>query len=591
MRLSLSVLLALSFAAAADEVVVTIPNPVSPEKWEPNITALDSQSADSVTITCEEPLDLSQEKGGALEIIGARDFFWKEDVVVGSVTADIELHSGATQVHVRGVENMAMKEDADIDVRITSNGMPYSCGSTAAYLFDDGAGDIRMHSATLSLAYAHLTPYGSDKVATVVGSPYPFFGTWVDSLSVDKIGLNLRSVVMNGKPVTPLIIEGGVGIGKMNIGSIDISLERGNYDTVYVDGVYDSFADVTIGSCTVTLNHQAHVSTLESTTANSVNVVMNGGALERSAVTIEQADIIGGVNQLIPFVEHLTIDGDIILQRFVAAEAFEIKEGSHIDAIGMAMENGYAEVKAGTAFTLVNGAKVQEELAGVSASYGDVAGTLSYTDDNRLIVTFDEDAAGDTYYVVNETDIDSVQQGLKSADDRITLLNELRVNTSVGLSDIIVTDAGALVFDQAQLPAPSEMEGQLTLLDGAQLIFDITPSALVADTPLFRYEGAPIDHSGTTLIQLIVHENWDPADRSHFTLATGLASLGDNVRISVTPSDRDSIIYLGQAILADGTLFYGFVPEPATTTLSLFALTALLSRRRRGQWRDDNNDR
>lgn len=590
MRLSLTVLLALSFAAAAEDVVVTIPNPVSPEKWEPNITALDSQSADSVTITCEEPLDLSQEKGGALEIIGARDSFWEEDVVVGSVTADIELHSGATQVHVRGVENMAMKEDADIDVRITSNGMPYSCGLAAAYLFDDDAGDIKMHSATLSLAYAHLTPYGSDKVAAVVGSPYPFFGTWVDSLSVDEIRLNLRGTDMNGRSVFPLIIEGGVDIGKMNIGSIDISLERGDYGTVYVDGVYDCLADVTIGSSTVTLKHQACVSLLESTAADSVNVVMNGGTLENSSVTVAQADIIGGVNRLSPSVQHLTIDGDIILQEFVAAETFELKEGSHIDAIGMGTENGYAHVTAGTAYQLIAADAPQGEIAGATASYGDIQGHLETLSDG-LYVTFDAEQTGEVYYVLTPADLAAVQQQLVPEANRISLLNELLVNTSVGLSDIIVTDAGALVFDQAQLPAPSEMEGQLTLLDGAQLIFDITPSTLDADTPLFRYEGAPIDHSGTTLIQLIVHENWDPADRSHFTLATGLASLGDNVRISVTPSDRDSIIYLGQAILADGTLFYGFVPEPATTTLSLFALTALLSRRRRGQWRDDNNDR
>lgn len=574
MRLSLTVLLALSFAAAAEDVVVTIPNPVSPGKWEANITALDSQSADSVTITCEEPLDLSQEKGGALEIIGARDSYWEEDVVVGSVTADIELHSGATQVHVRGAENMAMKEDAEIDVRITSNGMPYTCDSTAAYLFDDDAGDIKWHSATLSLAYAHLASYGDGKVATVVGSPYPFFGTKVDSLSVDKIGLNLRSVDMNGKPVTPLIIEGGVDIGKMNIGSIDISLERGNYGTVYVDGVYDHFADVTIGSCTVTLNHQAHVSMLESTAAGSVNVVMNGGTLEHSSVTVEQADIIGGVNRLRPFVKNLTIDGDIILQEFVAAGSFEIEEGSHIDAIGMARENGYAEVEAGKAFTLVNGAKVQESLAGISASYGDVAGKLAYTDDNRLIVTFDEAAVGDTYYVVNETDIRSVQQALKAADDRITLLNKLRVDTDVTLADICVTDAGTLELTDGFTCKVQ----QLTLADGARLVFDFTSTE--PDQVLLTYTGGAIEQQGTTLLQLVVHDNWNKDPNVSRILATGLATLGD-VEIIVTPADEETVTYLGRAFLDNGVLYYVSMPEPATATLSLLALAALAARRRR----------
>lgn len=574
MRFSLSVLFALSFAAAAEDVVVTIPNPVSPEKWEPNITACDSQSADSVTITCKESLDLSQEKGGVLEIIGARNSFWEEDVVVGSVTADIELHSGASHVHVRGAENMAMKEDADIDVRITSNGMPYSCGATAAYLFDDEAGDIKWHSATLSLAYAHLTPYGNDKVATVVGSPYPIFGTWADSLSVDEISLNLRSVDMNGKPVTPLIIEGGVDIGEMTIGSIDISLERSYYGTVYVDGVYDRSADVTIGSCTVTLNHQACVSTLEATAADSVNVVMNGGTLNHSSVTVAQADIIGGVNRLRPFVENLTIDGDIILQEFVAAGTFEIEAGSHIDAIGMARENGYAEVEAGKAFTLVNGAKVQESLAGISASYGDVAGKLAYTDDNRLILSFDEAAAGDTYYVVNETEIQSVQQELKAADDRITLLNKLRVATDVSIADICVTDAGTLELTDG---FTCEVQ-QLTLADGARLVFDFTSTE--PDQVLLMYTGASIEQQGTTLLQLVVHDNWNKDPNVSRILATGLATLGD-VEIIVTPSDEETVTYLGRAFLENGVLYYVSMPEPATATLSLLALAALAVRRRR----------
>lgn len=570
MRLSLTVLLALSFAAAAEDVVVTIPNPVSPGKWEVNITALDSQSADSVTITCEEPLDLSQEKGGALEIIGARDSYWEEDVVVGSVTADIELHSGATQVHVRGAENMAMKEDADIDVRITSNGMPYTCTSTAAYLFDDDAGDIKMHSATLSLAYAHLSSYRGAIVATVVGSPYPFFGTRVDSLSVDKIGLNLRSVDMDGMPVMPLLIDAEVR--EMNIGSIDISLERGNYDTVYVDGIY--LADATIGRCTVTLNHQAYVSKLESSAVDSVNVVMNGGTLEHSSVTVEQADIIGGVNRLRPFVENLTIDGDIILQEFVAAGSFEIEEGSHIDAIGMARENGYAEVEAGKAFTLVNGAKVQESLAGISASYGDVAGKLAYTDDNRLIVTFDEAAVGDTYYVVNETDIRSVQQALKAADDRITLLNKLRVDTDVTLADICVTDAGTLELTDGFTCKVQ----QLTLADGARLVFDFTSTE--PDQVLLTYTGGAIEQQGTTLLQLVVHDNWNKDPNVSRILATGLATLGD-VEIIVTPADEETVTYLGRAFLDNGVLYYVSMPEPATATLSLLALAALAARRRR----------
>lgn len=573
MRFSLSVLLALSFAAAAKDVVVTIPNPVSPEKWEPNITACDF-SADSVTMTCEEPLDLSLEKGGALEMIGARADSWYDDTVVGSVTANIELHSGATQVHVRGAENVVMKEDADIDVRIASNGMPYSCGATAAYLFDDDAGDITLHSASLSLAYAHLTDYGNDKVATVVGSPFPFFGTYADSLTVDEIRLTLRSVDMHYKPVTPLIIEGGVDIGEMNIGSIDISLERGNYGTVYVDGVYDHFADVTIGSCTVTLNHQAHVGMLESTAAGSVNVVMNGGTLEHSSVTVEQADIIGGVNRLRPFVKNLTIDGDIILQEFVAAGSFEIEEGSHIDAIGMARENGYAEVEAGKAFTLVNGAKVQESLAGISASYGDVAGKLAYTDDNRLIVTFDEAAVGDTYYVVNETDIRSVQQALKAADDRITLLNKLRVDTDVTLADICVTDAGTLELTDG---FTCEVQ-QLTLADGARLVFDFTSTE--PDQVLLTYTGGAIEQQGSTLLQLVVHDNWNKDPNVSRILATGLATLGD-VEIIVTPADEETVTYLGRAFLDNGVLYYVSMPEPATATLSLLALAALAARRRR----------
>lgn len=582
MRRSLFLLLAFPLAAAAQDVVVTISNPVSPGKWEPNITACDSQSADSVTITCEEPLDLSQEKGGTLEIIGARDSFWEEDVIVGSVTADIELHSGATQVHVRGAENMAMKEDADIDVRITSNGMPYNCGSTAAYLFDDEAGDIKWHSAALSLSYARLTPYENDHVATVVGSPYPFFGTWVDSLSIDAIGLNLRSVDMNEKPVTPLIIEDDVEIGELNIGSIDISLERGDYATVYADGQFnaDAIDDLSLGGSTLTLTHQAHVGTLTASALESADVVLNGGSIATSDIVIDHADIIGGVNALHPAVETLTIDGDVTLREKVSVNAsYTVAAGSHIDAVGMGTENGYAHVTAGTAYQLIAADAPQGEIAGATASYGDIQGHLETRSDG-LYVTFDAEQTGDVYYVLTPADLAAVQQQLVPEANRISLLNELQVNTSVGLSDITVTDAGALVFAQAQLPAPSEMEGQLTLLDGAQLIFDITPSALDADTPLFRYEGAPIDHSGTTLIQLIVHENWDPADRSHFTLATGLDSLGDNVRISVTPSDRDSIIYLGQAILADGTLLYGFVPEPATATLSLLALAGLAARRR-----------
>lgn len=82
----------------------------------------------------------------------------------------------------------------------------------------------------------------------------------------------------------------------------------------------------------------------------------------------------------------------------------------------------------------------------------------------------------------------------------------------------------------------------------------------------------------------MVGENWDTGCTDIYKLAIGLGSIGD-VHINVTPSDRDSVIHLGEAFIRNGTLYYGNapdpVPEPATATLSLLALAALAARRKR----------
>lgn len=583
MRRSLFLLLAFPLAAAAQDVFWELhSDPV--ETFFGN-TALSEGSADSVTVTSAEALDMTQEKRGMVTFVGAANFDWEyEDNSVGSVTVDVRLHSTQASVQVRGVEDIVTQENADVNVSVSSQGMPFYSGSTAAYFTTDDLGERTMNSASLSLENAVLRRRSKWTTDSTVATVYCDGGD-VESLTIGKVTLNMRNVTLSEVAVAPIIVSNGAWgtFNALHVDSIDINLAKGDYATVYADGQFnaDAIDDLTLGGSTLTLTHQAHVGTLTATALESADVVLNGGSIAASDIVIDHADIIGGVNALRPAVETLTIDGDVTLREKVSVSAsYTVAAGSHIDAIGMGTENGYAHVTAGTAYQLIAAEAPQGEIAGATASYGDIQGHLETRSDG-LYVTFDAEQTGEVYYVLTNADLAAVQQQLVPEANRISLLNELQVNTSVGLSDITVTDAGALVFDQAQLPAPSEMEGQLTLLDGAQLIFDITPSTLDADTPLFRYEGAPIDHSGTTLIQLIVHENWDPADRSHFTLATGLASLGDNVRISVTPSDRDSIIYLGQAILADGTLLYGFVPEPATATLSLLALAGLISRRKR----------
>lgn len=148
------------------------------------------------------------------------------------------------------------------------------------------------------------------------------------------------------------------------------------------------------------------------------------------------------------------------------------------------------------------------------------------------------------------------------------------MDTDVTIADICLTGAGTLEL----LDGFTCKVQQLTLADGARLVFDFTSTE--PDQVLLKYTGGAIEQQGTTLLQLVVHDNWNKDPNLHRVLATGLATLGD-VEIIVTPADAENVTYLGRAFLENGMLCYVAMPEPATATLSLLALAALAACRRR----------
>lgn len=574
-------MLAITAAAAAQDVFLELhSDPV--EKFF-GVTAFDKGSADSVTITCPQPLNMTEETKGMVTIIGASNYDWEyEDNTVGNVQADIVFKSVGGDVQVRGVENLRTPETSDIDVNISSLGKHYKVSNTAAYFVDDYIEDRQLHSVSLSLDNADLGS-GRGGVATLYLTDIAG-GT---QITIDSVSLHLQQTLMGTKEVAPIIIETDMGamLDELHVGDINLSLSRGSYGTVYADGILDkNETAIDIGNSTVTLQYQAKVNSLKTSALDAVDVVMNGGSIEASEVTIAHADIIGGVNALRPQVETLSIDGNVILREKVTVnDSYEIAEGSHINAIGMGTENGYARVTAGTAYQLIAAEDAQGEISGATAGYGDIQGKLEARKDG-LYVTFDATETGNVYYVLNDTDAAAVEKDLRPGAQHVALLAEMEMNTSLSGTDITVTDAGSMIFKHNNENSPCTLDGQLTLGDGAQLVFDFTPSEMDADTPLLTYTGGSINHSGTTFITLIVGENWEQGCTDVYELATGLGSLG-NVHINVSPADRDTVTYLGEAYIRNGTLYYGNtpdpVPEPATATLSLLALAALAARRKR----------
>lgn len=580
MRRSLFLLLAFPLAAAAQDVFLELhSDPV--ETFYGN-TALSEGSADSVTVTSAEALDMTPERRGMVTIVGAANYDWEyEDNSVGSVTVDVRLHSTQASVQVRGVEDIVTQENADLNVSVSSQGMPFYSGSTAAYFTTDDLGERTMNSATLSLENAVLRRRSQWATDSTVATVYCDGGD-VESLTIGKVKLNMRNVTLSDVAVAPIIVSNGAWgtFNALHVDSIDINLAKGDYATVYADGQFnaDDIDDLSLGGSTLTLTHQAHVGTLTATTLESANVVLNGGSIAASDIVIDHADIIGGVNKLSPAADSLTINGSVILRDKVTVnDSYEVAEGSHINAIGMGTENGYAHVEAGTAYQLIAGKGTPGDISGATASYGDIQGNLETRGDG-VYVTFDAPETGNVYYVLNKTDAEAVANGMRPDAQHMALLAELEMNTSLSVADIAVTDAGAMVF-KGENPT-CKLDTQLTLEDGAQLVFDFTPSELDANTPLLTYTGGSINHSGTTLITLMVGENWEQGCTDVYELATGLGSLG-NVHINVSPADRDTVTYLGAAYIHNGTLYYGNIPEPATATLSLLALAGLASRRRR----------
>lgn len=580
MRRTLFLLLAFPLAAAAQDVFLELhSDPVEPFFGN---TALSEGSADSVTVTSAEALDMTPERRGMVTIVGAANYDWEyEDNSVGSVLVDVRLHSTQASVQVRGVEDIVTQENADVNVSVSSQGMPFYSGSTAAYFTTDDLGERTMNSATLSLENAVLRRRSQWATDSTVATVYCDGGD-VESLTIGKVKLNMRNVTLSDVAVAPIIVSNGAWgtFNTLHVDSIDINLAKGDYATVYADGQFnaDDIDDLSLGGSTVTLTHQAHVGTLTATALESANVVLNGGSIADSDIAIDHADIIGGVNKLTPAVETLTIDGHVTLRDKVTVnDSYEVAEGSHINAIGMGTENGYACVTAGTAYQLIAGKGTPGDISGATASYGDIQGKLETRGDG-VYVTFDAPETGNVYYVLNKTDAEAVANGMRPDAQHMALLAELEMNTSLSVADIAVTDAGAMVF-KGENPT-CKLDTQLTLEDGAQLVFDFTPSKLDTNTPLLTYTGGSINHSGTTLITLKVSENWEQGCTDVYELATGLGSLG-NVHINVSPADRDTVTYLGAAYIHNGTLYYGNIPEPATATLSLLALAGLTSRRRR----------
>lgn len=580
MRRTLFLLLAFPLAAAAQDVFLELhSDPV--ETFFGN-TALSEGSADSVTVTSAEALDMTPERRGMVTIVGAANFDWEyEDNSVGSVTVDVRLHSTQASVQVRGVEDIVTQENADVNVSVSSQGMPFYSGSTAAYFTTDDLGERTMNSATLSLENAVLRRRSQWATDSTVATVYCDGGD-VESLTIGKVKLNMRNVTLSEVAVAPIIVSNGAWgtFNALHVDSIDINLAKGDYATVYADGQFnaDDIDDLSLGGSTVTLTHQAHVGTLTATALESADVVLNGGSIAASDISIAHADIIGGVNKLTPAVETLTINGNVILRDKVTVnDSYEIAEGSHINAIGMGTENGYAHVTAGTAYQLIAAEGTAGDISGATASYGDIQGNLETRSDG-VYVTFDAPETGNVYYVLSDTDAKAVANDMRPDAQHMALLAELEMKTSLSVTDITVTDAGSMVFKGEKTTC--NLNGQLTLEDGAQLDFYFTPSISDKTTPMLTYTGGNIHSNGTTLITLYVSENWVQGCTDVYELATGLGSLG-NVHINVSPTDRDTVTYLGTAYIHNGTLYYGNIPEPATATLSLLALAGLAARRRR----------
>lgn len=262
--------------------------------------------------------------------------------------------------------------------------------------------------------------------------------------------------------------------------------------------------------------------------------------------------------------------------------SYDVAEGSTINAIGMGKENGYAHVSAGQSFKLVDSLNGQQSLPdknSYTGTYGDLKGEIVYQDSDMCLL-FNEEQTGDTFYVLKGTDLQTVQAAIEAGKETVVVLSDLMMNTNVSVNELTVTDAGALHFST---DLPCGMDNKLVLEDGAQMIFDLTPSQTLA--PLLQYKGSSFEQHGLTFIDVIVLENWDPDTRNTYAVATGLGPM-DDVCINVRPAD-ELIQLVGEAFIQGGVLYYGFrmdpVPDPATATLSLLALTALLSRRRRAK--------